>query len=155
MVTSGIYGIKYRGIYYTFYNHSDSYFSHLGYKLLKEVKQMLDTNTLQIWIEKIINLKLVSENFKDDKNEDDEYYNHETLFKGLYESFNMVLNDGYIDIQRVCANITNYDDLGGQCVYILNIDDKYFYLRDFETDYNVSFNEIKKCKNVDELNLNS
>lgn len=146
MVTSGIYGFKYRGIYYTFYNHSDSYFSHLGYKLLKEVKQMLDTDKLQTWIEKIINLKLVSENFKDNKNDDDEYYNHETLFRGLYESFNMVLNDGYIDIQKVYANITDYDELSGQCVYILNIDAKHFYLKDYETEYIVSFDEIKNVK---------
>ena len=42
MVTHGYVVFKYKGIYYTFYNHSDSYFEHLGNLVVDEINSMIN-----------------------------------------------------------------------------------------------------------------
>ncbi len=44
MVTHGNVIFKYKGIYYTFYNHSDSYISYLGSVIINEIRIMIKEN---------------------------------------------------------------------------------------------------------------
>lgn len=116
MGTRGIFGIKYKGIYYTFYNHYDSYFSSLGIDLLKEIKRTIDNNNLNNWISKLINLKSVTENFESNVEENDDYYD---LFYGKLGSYEVALNQGVIEIERISTNI-NYlkNDIFIEWLYI-------------------------------------
>ena len=41
MVTHGFVGFKYEDIYYIFYNHSDSYCSYLGKKVVNEINDII------------------------------------------------------------------------------------------------------------------
>ncbi len=47
MVTHGYVSFKYKGIYYTFYNHSDSYFEHLGNLVVNEINNMINKNAVR------------------------------------------------------------------------------------------------------------
>jgi hypothetical protein len=47
MVTHGYVVFKYKGIYYTFYNHSDSYFEHLGNLVVDEINSMVNKNAIR------------------------------------------------------------------------------------------------------------
>jgi hypothetical protein len=47
MVTHGYVIFKYKGINYTFYNHSDSYFEHLGNLVVDEINQMVNKNAIK------------------------------------------------------------------------------------------------------------
>jgi hypothetical protein len=47
MVTHGYVIFKYKGIYYTFYNHSDSYFEHLGNLVVNEINSMINKNAIR------------------------------------------------------------------------------------------------------------
>ncbi len=47
MVTHGHVVFKYKGIYYTFYNHSDSYFEHLGNFVVDEINKMINKDLVK------------------------------------------------------------------------------------------------------------
>ncbi len=46
MVTHGYVVFKYKGIYYTFYNHSDSYFEHLGNLIVNDINNLVNKNKM-------------------------------------------------------------------------------------------------------------
>jgi hypothetical protein len=48
MATRGLYVFKYRGIYYIFYNHYDSYPSGLGKLIISDIRQLVKDNKLDI-----------------------------------------------------------------------------------------------------------
>lgn len=48
MGTRGLYVFKYRGIYYIFYNHYDSYPSGLGKLIVNDIRQLIQDNKLDI-----------------------------------------------------------------------------------------------------------
>ncbi len=48
MGTRGYVVLKYNGIYYIFYNNSDSYLSHLGKNVLNNLKEIIQNNQLPI-----------------------------------------------------------------------------------------------------------
>jgi hypothetical protein len=48
MGTRGLYVFKYRGIYYIFYNHYDSYPSGLGKLIISDIRQLVKDNKLDI-----------------------------------------------------------------------------------------------------------
>jgi hypothetical protein len=58
MGTRGLYVFKYRGIYYTFYNHYDSYPSGLGKLIISDIRQLVKDNKLDIVKDLISDIQL-------------------------------------------------------------------------------------------------
>ncbi len=49
MVTHGYIVFKYKGMCYNFYNHSDSYFEHLGNVVVNEIHKMVNKNLIKYY----------------------------------------------------------------------------------------------------------
>ena len=58
MVTQGYVIFKYKGIYYTFNNHSDSYFEHLGNLVVNEINKMINENTVKYYKNLLLRIPL-------------------------------------------------------------------------------------------------
>ena len=58
MGTRGLYVFKYRGIYYIFYNHYDSYPSGLGQLIISDIRQLVENDKLDIVKELISDIQL-------------------------------------------------------------------------------------------------
>ena len=117
MGTRGFYGFRYKKKYYMVYNPYDSYFSCLGKKLLKEIKNMIANNQFEKWLLLFLNLKVI-----DNKNEE------ENNLIRYDASFINLLNSGYILIEEIDdfqkkINFSKYD---GEYFYILDFDKKKF-----------------------------
>jgi hypothetical protein len=59
MATRGLYVFKYRGIYYIFYNHYDSYPSGLGKLIISDIRQLVKDNKLDIVKELVSGIQLM------------------------------------------------------------------------------------------------
>ncbi len=62
MVTHGYVVFKYKGIYYTFYNHSDSYFEGLGNSIVNEIYKMINKNMVEYYKELLLSIPLKGNN---------------------------------------------------------------------------------------------
>lgn len=60
MGTRGLYGVYYKGKYYIFYCHWDSYLDGLGVKIVEELKQAIAENRLDEWKNKIDLIKIIN-----------------------------------------------------------------------------------------------
>jgi hypothetical protein len=58
MVTHGYVVFKYKGIYYTFYNHSDSYFEGLGNMLVTDIYNMINKEKMYYYKELLLRVPL-------------------------------------------------------------------------------------------------
>ncbi len=58
MVTHGYVVFKYKGIYYNFYNHSDSYFEHLGNVVVNEINKMVNKNLVKYYKSLLLRIPL-------------------------------------------------------------------------------------------------
>jgi len=134
MGTRGFYGFKYNKKYYMIFNLCDSYFSHLGLKLLKEIRTMIKNNEFEIWLNLFINLEIINE--------------YTTQKKGIVKgSFVDVLNSGYICIEKECFDKIYYQNLDGEFFYILDFDKKRFIVKKTgyrRQKYNLFNGEIDK-----------
>jgi hypothetical protein len=61
MGTRGLFGFLYKGIYYIFYNHWDSYPAGLGKNLINEIKKAIVENRLDEWKEKVTLMRIIKE----------------------------------------------------------------------------------------------
>lgn len=156
MGTRGAFGFKYRGIYYMFYNNSDSYFTHLGIKLLKEIKDMLENKCMDTWIAKLLSLKLISEVYTESKDyattmasNAETKENITNLFNGYISSYELALEIGYVDIDNVSIDITKYyNDIFMEYVYVLNLDDKKIEISKYNAVMHITFADLE---NTDDL----
>jgi hypothetical protein len=115
MGTRGLYGFRYKGKYYLVYNHYDSYYSHLGNILLKEIKLMILENKFNEWIEKFKKL-----NFKLN---DEESIEEENIYV-QQQSFELLLNTNKIII---IEEIYKFDHgIDAEYIYVCNFDRKRF-----------------------------
>ncbi len=82
MVTHGYVVFKYKGIYYTFYNHSDSYFEHLGNVVVNEIQNMVNKNKVKEYKELLLRIPLKG-NEEGEWNVDSFYYllNHPDTYQ--------------------------------------------------------------------------
>jgi hypothetical protein len=60
MGTRGLFGFLYKGKYYLFYNHCDSYPAGFGADLVTQIQEAIDHNRLDEWKEKIVLLESVN-----------------------------------------------------------------------------------------------
>ncbi len=58
MVTHGYVIFKYKGIYYAFYNHSDSYFEGLGNNIVNEIYHMINKKMVDNYKELLLRIPL-------------------------------------------------------------------------------------------------
>lgn len=121
------------------YNHYDSYYSYLGQNLLDEIKEMMEQENFEEWLDLFLQLKMVTE--EDNPTEEDirkcmvyhdgrdlpgshvpkDFYN---LLRYCQGSFKLVLQSGYALIQE-SGSIEN--SLFMEYCYVLDFDDKNFY----------------------------
>lgn len=142
-----------------FYNNSDSYFTYLGIKLLKEIKDMLENTCMDIWISKLLSLKLISEEYTESKDYDtamdidaETKDNIKNLFNGYISSYELVLETGYIDINNVSTDITKYyNDVFMEYVYVLNFDDKVIEMSKYDTVVYITFTELEEANDLYEF----
>jgi hypothetical protein len=137
MGTRGYYAIKYKHIYYIFYNSHDSYFSYLGINLLIEIRNMLLNGSLPEWITKIQNIKLYDS--------DDPEFGLKYDNIGSYEN---MLDIGYMDVSLISNNKNPVQDLFIEYVYLLDIENEKFIINNQKE---ITFEMIKNVKTEDEL----
>lgn len=114
MVTHGYVVFKYIGIYYTFYNHSDSYIEHLGNVVVNEIIKMIDQNRKQEYKDYLLRIPL------NGSNEGDEYvgsfrdmlkypetYRYFTSNEESYAEYTYIIDfdNNKLTINRYCKNI--------------------------------------------------
>jgi hypothetical protein len=69
MGTHGYVAFKYKGIYYIFYNHGDSYLAHLGNLVVKEVNAMINYNKVEEYKSRLLRIPL-----RENESEGDNYF---------------------------------------------------------------------------------
>ena len=118
------------------YNHFDSYYSHLGQNLLDEIKEMMEQEKFEEWLDLFLQLKMVKE--EDIPTEEDirrcmgeRQLVGSQLPKNFYQlleycqgSFKSVLQSGYAIIVDGGSMETS---ISIQYTYMLDFDDKNFY----------------------------
>ncbi len=105
MVTHGYVAFKYKGIYYTFYNHSDSYFEHLGNLVVNEINQMVNENSIRYCKNLLLRIPLKG-------NEEGDWNIHD-----FYSLLNHPASYQYF---------TSNDEPGSNYTYIIDFDDNKF-----------------------------
>lgn len=119
MGTRGLFGFRYKGKYYLIYNHWDSYYSHLGNKLLKEIKLMILENRFNEWVKKFSELNIKFEH-EDPIDENEIIYEQE-------QSFELLLNTNKTIIIEEEYKNYNFDfDIFIEYIYVCNFDKKCF-----------------------------
>jgi hypothetical protein len=134
MGTRGLFGFKFRGVYYLIYNHFDSYPSGLGKDLLNEIKRAITEGRLDEWKDKVVALQGVARN--DEPTEaaiqklrpyiDVTVSTQSTrdwycLLRGTQGSFEKVLDAGYFINEHTPDQLTR--DLFIEYAYVLDFDD--------------------------------
>lgn len=156
MGTKGLFGFKYKNIYYLVYNQYDSYFSYLGINLLTEIKTALKFNRIDEWKKKIEKLKIVKYNdeptaedieklSKSDLTNSTDLTDWFYLLENRQQSYSKILDSGYVysDVYNE-RSIDNH--VGIEYQYILNFDDSQFEIK--SSSVNICIN-IEDIKNVD------
>lgn len=93
MVTHGYVAFKYESIYYIYYNHSDSYYSYLGEKIVNEIYKMIDKDYIKYYKKKLLRIPLKDDMTDGDSNFDSIYssildYEYQSYFTSEYEPNN-------------------------------------------------------------------
>jgi hypothetical protein len=138
MGTRGFYVFRYKKKYYMIYNPYDSYYSNLGLKLLKEVRQMVKNNEFEKWLGLFEQLQIIKS--------DDAEYTENSIDKHA-QSFVKSLNSEYIIVENDCLEKINYNYLDGGFFYILDFDKKRFIVKENgfrRQKYNLFNGEINK-----------
>jgi hypothetical protein len=114
MVTHGYVIIKYKGIYYSYYNHSDSYCSQLGKIVFDNVNDMILNKTMEKYKSQILRMP-----FSSDEGECFQYFH--SLYEWIYLS-----NDKYFT-----SNHPPYSEY----TYIIDFDENEFIVTKYGKQY--------------------
>lgn len=160
MGTRGLYGFKYKGKYYIYYSHCDSYFSGLGKQLWKELREMLNDGELEEWLELIEAIKVVEEDdipTEEDIENCEDFTDLTVSTRSAYDWYCLLyktqgklkdtINAGYV----VVKNKNDVDDIGKCCsgydvsyVYLIDFDNEKFEASYYDEDINIPFSFIKR-----------
>jgi hypothetical protein len=135
MGINGTFGFLYKGKYYLFYNHWDSYLTGLGQNLIDEIRTVISKGNLDGWKDKLLTLKPYSKTDIPTK-EDIEKLSKYTdlrcstqstsdwycLLRNCQGSYEKVLESGYYDIS--CSSKKNLCE--NEFTYLLNFDTNKF-----------------------------
>ena len=112
MVTHGYVVYKYNGIFYTFYNHSDSYPEYLGFYLLEELKKIVKEEKISL-IKDLLPKIPTRHNFS----EGDNYIN------GIFNSIVYHKDRKYITSNKL------YSSMMIDWLYLIDFDNNIFMIR--------------------------
>ena len=149
MGTRGLYGFFYKGIYYLFYNHWDSYPEGLGANLIDEIKKAILQGDLNVWKDKLLALKVISDKIEP-TNEDIEKLKEYTdlsvgcqstkdwycLMRKCQGSYEKILNSGYYVNNKDYSKKDLLGDTFIEYSYVLNFDTNKFELYTNSGDHN-------------------
>ncbi len=105
MVTHGYLVFKYKGMYYAFYNHSDSYFENLGNIIVKEINQMVNNDFVKYY--KSLLLRIPLKGNQEGSNHIDAFY-YLLKYPDAYNYF------------------ISYNQPDGEYIYTIDFDDSKF-----------------------------
>lgn len=137
MGTRGLVGIRFRGVYYYFYNHWDSYYSYLGKNLIKEIKEWLKIMSVEDFIKMfenaIDNYKLCTKKYLEENN----------LINNIdHITYDFILKKKYITPVELYDS-AKQDTLFLEYIYTLDLDNKIFLSDSHLNEYEYTFEEIK------------
>jgi hypothetical protein len=115
MVTHGYLVYKYQGVYYIFYNHSDSYPEHLGSEIVKTIRQVVSENKLHEYKNKLRYIP-----FRDEASDGGEM--------NLYEGSNSLYS------YECYSYYTSTEEPGNEWVYIIDLDMDKFIITDYNSN---------------------
>ena len=122
MVTHGFVAFKYEGLYYVYYNHSDSYCSALGVLVVDEVKHMIDKNYIKYYKKKLVRIPL-----RDEQNDGDNY------FDSIYSAIK------YYDVR---SYYTSKYEPSNEYNYIIDFDNDEFIINKYDNRYTFNLFDI-------------
>lgn len=132
MGTRGYYAFKFRGKYYIFYNHWDSYPKGLG-KLVLEVYTLLGENRLMELFDDMINKRPVICPINN------------SLIHSMMYKMNLHRFDDEDDLDVITTS--DYEpecDLFIEYIYVVNLDAKVFVMKSSNNSLLVKFNRINE-----------
>jgi len=115
MVTHGDVAFRYKGIYYIFYNHSDSYCEALGIEVVNDVNNIVANNYITYYKKKLLLIQLSNEMTDGDR-----------YFSSIYNSI-----VGY----KNCSYYTSNYQTSNEYVYIIDFDENDFIINKYDNRY--------------------
>ena len=135
MGTRGYVVIKYNGIYYIFYNNSDSYLSSLGLSVLEEIKTIIKLNKLNY----VKSLFATIEQL-------DEFEGSENYFFGIINSLTDIDYCQYMtSLEKPKCNVFI------EWIYTVDFDTNVFSIQNYKKHYKVSFSNLPDDLDEDDL----
>jgi hypothetical protein len=125
MVTHGYYVFRHKGLYYTFYHHADSYPENLGSILVENIRDMTDTDFVNIKV--LLEENMLSLPINDDGN---------TKIQYLDSIMNTLQNPEYYQYYITVEDISDYykaREFVDYC-YIIDLDRELFIVKTFNHD---------------------
>ncbi len=122
MVTHGDVAFKYKGIYYIFYNHSDSYCEALGIEVVNDVNNIIANNYITYYKKKLLLIPL-----------NEEMSDGNTYFSSIYNSI-----IGY----KNCSYYTSNYQPSNSYVYIIDFDEDEFIINKYGKTYTFDLFDI-------------
>ncbi len=127
MGTKGYVAFKYKGIYYIFYNHSDSYPSHLGNIVINDIKEIIQKKQLKIVKNKILKMTLQDKDFSGKDNH----------YQGLMESIDYPTCFCYHTSEEVPTNTIFIE-----YVYIIDFDCEILIIKMYNFEVQFDFFDL-------------
>lgn len=117
MVTHGFVTFKYEDIYYIFYNHSDSYFSYLGKKVVNEINDIIYniTKGFEYYKKKLLRIPLL-----------DKINNGDNYFNSIHDS---------ICYFNIFSYYTSENEPSNEYNYIIDFDEDEFIITTYNNRY--------------------
>jgi hypothetical protein len=122
MVTHGYVTFRYKGVYYVFDNHSDSYCECLGKTVVDDVKDMINNHYIQYYKKKLLYIPLTNEMTDGD-----------TTYYSMYDAIR-----GY----NTSAYYTSNQEPYNSYVYIIDFDENEFITTKHDNRYTFNLFDI-------------
>jgi hypothetical protein len=112
MVTHGYVTFKYKGIYYVFNNHSDSYYEGLGKEVVRDIGHIIHKNYIEHYKLQLLRIPLTNEMTDGDMQ-------FHSIYNAIYNYDN-------------CMYYTSKREEGNSYVYMIDFDENEFVIDSYE-----------------------